>query len=126
MVPRACNTRFLKFVPRILSIKLHVKTVHILPLAEHALKIRSSYAQCAMKSFPRMLNQNFEKPFRKPSYRTQVSFLINKLFLDISPKKFGSAYAQSPRKCSNFEILAKIDGKEAKFFSKLYQEYMRI
>jgi hypothetical protein len=33
---------------------------------------------------------------------------------DISPKKFGSAYAQSPRKCSNFEILAKIE--EANFF----------
>ncbi len=35
---------------------------------------------------------------------------------DISPNKFGSAYAQSPRKCSKFEILAKIEGKEAKFF----------
>jgi hypothetical protein len=31
-------------------------------------------------------------------------------------KKFGSAYAPSPQKCSNFEILAKIEGKEAKFF----------
>jgi hypothetical protein len=30
--------------------------------------------------------------------------------LDISQKKFGSAYAQSLRKCSNFEILAKIEG----------------
>jgi hypothetical protein len=30
--------------------------------------------------------------------------------LDISQKKFGSAYAQSPCKCSNFEILAKIEG----------------
>jgi hypothetical protein len=30
--------------------------------------------------------------------------------LDISQKKFGSAYAQSPRKCSNFEIRAKIVG----------------
>jgi hypothetical protein len=30
--------------------------------------------------------------------------------LDTSQKKFGSAYAQSPRKCSNFEILAKIEG----------------
>jgi len=39
-----------------------------------------------------------------------------KKFLDISKKKFGSAYAQSPRKCSNIEILAKIEGKEAIFF----------
>jgi hypothetical protein len=36
----------------------------------------------------------------------------------ISQKKFAFAYAQSPRKCSNIEILAKIEGKEANFFSK--------
>jgi hypothetical protein len=35
--------------------------------------------------------------------------------LDSSSKKFGSAYAQSPRKCSNIKILAKIEGKEPKF-----------
>jgi hypothetical protein len=29
--------------------------------------------------------------------------------------------AQSPRKCLNFKILAKIEGKEANFFSKIYQ-----
>jgi hypothetical protein len=50
--------------------------------------------------------------------RTQVNILKEKKFLDISKKKFGSAYAQSPRKCSNFEILAKIQGKGAKFFRK--------
>jgi len=60
-------------------------------------------------------NQNFEKPFRKPSNRTQVNFLKKK-FSDISAKKFGSAYAQSLRKCSNFKIVAKIEGKEAKNF----------
>ncbi len=38
--------------------------------------------------------------------------------MDISKKKFGSAYAQSPQKCSNIEILAKIEGKEAKLFRK--------
>ncbi len=37
----------------------------------------------------------------------------------IGPKpKFGSVYAQSPRKWSNFKILAKIEGKEAKNFCK--------
>jgi hypothetical protein len=46
-------------------------------------------------------NRNFEKPFINPSNKTKVNFLR---------KKFGSAYAQSPRKCSNFEILAKIEG----------------
>jgi hypothetical protein len=54
-------------------------------------------------------NQNLVKPSRNPSNRTIVKILEKKL-LDISPKKFGSAYAQSPRKCSNFEILAKIEG----------------
>jgi hypothetical protein len=70
-------------------------------------------------------NPNFEKPFRNPSNRTQVN-ILKKKFLEISPKKFGSAYAQSPRKCSNFEILAKIEGKEAKFFLKIYQGNIRI
>ncbi len=46
--------------------------------------------------------------------------------MDISQKKFGSAYAQSPRKCSNIEILAKIEGKEAKFFLKIYEGHTRI
>jgi hypothetical protein len=49
-----------------------------------------------------------------------------KKILDISKKKFGSAYAQSPRKCSYIEILAKIEGKEAKFFSKIYEGHIRI
>ncbi len=50
-------------------------------------------------------NQKFQKPSRNPSNRTKV-----KIFLDISQTKFGSAYAQSPRKFSNIEILAKIEG----------------
>jgi hypothetical protein len=70
-------------------------------------------------------NRNFEKPFRNLSKRTKVNFLKKK-FLDISPKKFVSSYAQSPRKCPNFEILAIIEGKEAKFCSKIYQGYIRI
>jgi hypothetical protein len=44
--------------------------------------------------------------------------ILKKIFFDISPKEFGSAYAQSPRKCSNFEILAKIKGKEGKLKKK--------
>ena len=62
-------------------------------------------------------NQNLEKPFRNPSNRTIVKILGNKFFGYLS-KKFGSAYAQSPRKCSTIEILAKIEGKEANFFRK--------
>jgi hypothetical protein len=70
-------------------------------------------------------NPNFEKPFRNPFNGTQVN-ILGKHFLDISPKKFGSAYAQSPRKCLNFNILAKIEGKEANFFLKIYQGNIRI
>ncbi len=49
-----------------------------------------------------------------------------KNFLDVSKKKLGFAYAQSPRKCSNIKILATIEGKEAKFFSKIYEGHIRI
>ncbi len=71
-------------------------------------------------------NQNFEKPSKNLSDRTKVKILERKNFLDISLQKFGSAYAQSPRKCSNIEILAKIEGKEEKFFSKIYEGHIRI
>ncbi len=63
-------------------------------------------------------NKNFEKPSRNLSDRTKVK-ILKKNLLDIAQKKFGSAYAQSPRKCSNIKILAKIEGKEAKIFSKI-------
>jgi hypothetical protein len=112
-------------------------------------EIGSAYAQHAIKSFPRMLsirmlqfskmtqkstikmqispikNPNFEKSSRDLSNRTKVK-ILKKNFLDISQKKFCSAYAQSPRKCSNIEILAKIEGKEATFFSKIYEGHIRI
>ncbi len=112
-------------------------------------KIGSAYAQHAIKSFPHMLsirllyflkmtqkslikmqispikNPNFEKPSRNLSNRTKVK-ILKKKFLDISQKKFGSAYAQSPQKCLNIEILAKIEGKEANFFSKIYEGHIRI
>jgi hypothetical protein len=52
-------------------------------------------------------NQNFEKLFRNPSNRTKGN-ILEKIFLVIFPKKFGSAYAQSPRKRSNFEGHKKI------------------
>jgi hypothetical protein len=62
-------------------------------------------------------NQNFEKPSRNLSDRTKVK---------IWKKNLGPGYAQSPRKCSNTEILAKIEGKEAKFCSKIYEGHIRI
>jgi hypothetical protein len=60
-------------------------------------------------------NKNFEKLSRNPSNRTIVKIFKKIGYLS---KKFGSAYAQSPWKCSNIEILAKIEGKEQKFFRK--------
>jgi hypothetical protein len=71
-------------------------------------------------------NPNFEKPSRNLSNRTKVKLLKEIFFGNISQKKFGSAYAQSSRKCSNIEILGKIEGKEAKFFSKIYERHIRI
>ncbi len=96
-------------------------------------EIVSSYAQFAIKSFPRMLsmrlrmlqfskitqkyqikmpiltinNRNSEKPSRNLSNRTKVKILGKKNFFDGSPK-FDSAYAQSPRNSG------KIEGKESK------------
>jgi hypothetical protein len=70
-------------------------------------------------------NPNFEKPSRNLSKRTKVK-ILGENFLDISQKKFASAYAQSPRKCSNIEILAKIKGNEANLFSKIYEVHIRI
>jgi hypothetical protein len=70
-------------------------------------------------------NLNFEKPSRNPSNRTKVK-ILKKKFWDLSQKKFGSAYAQSPQKCSNIEILPKIERKEVNFFSKIYEGHIRI
>ncbi len=133
----------IKFVPRMLSMDCTRNNVHILPLAEHAPsmlsmrwnrfrvcsacdKIVSAYAQhmhaiifendSKMQISP-IKNQNFEKPSRNPSNWTKVK-IYRKKFLDISQKKFGSAYAQSPRKCSNIEILAKSKEKKRNFFRK--------
>jgi hypothetical protein len=124
----------MKFVLRMLSINLHLKTVHILLLAEHARKFvprmlsvrcnRSSKAQCATNRF-RVCSQN---PKLKCKFRLkEIKSLKNRLgshqigpnwknFFGYLSKKFGSAYAQSPRKYLNFKILAKIEGQEANFF----------
>jgi hypothetical protein len=58
--------------------------------------------------------QILKNPSRNLSNRTKVKILKNNFFRYLSKKIW--AYAQSPRECSNIEILAKIEGKEAKFF----------
>jgi hypothetical protein len=81
-------------------------------------------SQIKMQISP-LKNPNFEKPSWNLSNRTKVKILKEKNFGYLS-RKFGSAYAQSPRKCSNIEILAKIEGKKAKIFSKIYKGHIRI
>jgi hypothetical protein len=70
-------------------------------------------------------NPNFGKPSWNSSDRTKVNICREKNFLDSLPKKFVSAYAQLPRKCSNIKILANIEGKQAKFFLKIDQGHIR-
>ncbi len=67
--------------------------------------------------------QNFEKPSRNPSNRTKVKIQGEKKNFNSSPKKFGSAYAQSLHKCSNIEILANIEEKEKKKFGNFPRAY---
>jgi hypothetical protein len=59
-------------------------------------------------------NQNLEKPSRNPSNRTIVKILKKIIFGYLSKKIWfrvcSLSIAQSPHKCSNFEILAKIEG----------------
>jgi hypothetical protein len=61
-------------------------------------------------------NPNFEKPFRNPSNRTQVNNLKKKNWGYLSAFRVCLVTA----KMFNFEILAKIEGKEANFFSSKY------
>jgi hypothetical protein len=69
-----------------------------------------------------IINRNLEKPSRNPSNR---NILPEKKLFDGSLKKFGSAYAQSLQKCSNIQILAKIEGKEQIFCRKIDQGHIR-
>jgi hypothetical protein len=114
----------IKFVPRMLSINCTCKTVHILPLAEHARKfvprmlsmrwnrfrvcsacdkIVSGYAQHTHAII-------FENDSKIPNWKANFAYKKPKFWKTVY------AYAQSPRKCSNIEILAKIEAKETKFF----------
>jgi hypothetical protein len=62
-------------------------------------------------------NQNLEKPSMNLSKRTLVK-ILKKNFLDNSQKKFGSAYAQSPHKCSNSKFWRKSKETKRNFFRK--------
>ncbi len=108
----------MKFLPRMLSMYVHVKTVHILPLAEHARKfvprMLSVWWNCFLIcSVSSKITQKYQITMQILTIKTEI--LKNRLgthFFDSSSKIFGSVYARSRRKCSNIEILAKIEGKE--------------
>jgi hypothetical protein len=135
-----------------LSINLHVKTVHILPMAEHARnsflvcsvcdEIVSSYAQCAIKSFPRMLSMRmllFSKITQKSQIKMQISTIRNQNFenrlgshliglSEFFGKKFFGISLQKilvPRLLSHRENV-----RTSKFWrksmAKLYQGHIRI
>jgi hypothetical protein len=120
-----------KFVPRMLSMRWNRFRV-----CSACDKIVSAYAQHMHAIIFKMTQKSLIKMQISPikiqilkncliSDRTKVK-ILKKIFFDISQKKFGSVYAQSARKYSNIEILAKIEGKEAKFYSKIYEGHIRI
>jgi hypothetical protein len=57
-----------------------------------------------------IINQNFEKPSRNPSNRTSEHFEGKKKFYTL-PKKYGSAFAHSQRKCSKSKFWQKLKEK---------------
>jgi hypothetical protein len=58
MVPRACNTRFLKIVFDSAE-KIRLLNISGSQYAQHAMKLLGSpYAQCAIKFVPRMLSMD--------------------------------------------------------------------
>jgi hypothetical protein len=71
-------------------------------------------------------NRNFQKPSSNPSNRAKVKILKKKIFWIAHQKNFVPRVLSHLRKCSNIKILAKIEGKEAKFFSKIYEGHIRI
>ncbi len=73
-----------------------------------------------MQSSP-IKNPNFEKPSRaKVKISKKKNFWIS-LKKNLVPCKLSHR-----GNGSNIEILAKIEGKEAKFFSKIYEGHIRI
>jgi hypothetical protein len=71
-------------------------------------------------------NRKFGKPSRNPSYRTKVKILEKTNFLIAHQKNLVlRMLSHCENKCSNMEILAKIEGKESKVFSKIDQGHKR-
>jgi hypothetical protein len=71
-------------------------------------------------------NRNFQKPSRNPSIRTKVKILKEKNFWIAHQKNLVPRMLSHRGNVKNIEILAKIEGKEANFFSKIYEGHIRI
>jgi hypothetical protein len=67
-------------------------------------------------------DRNFQKPSRNPSNRTKVKILKKTIFWIAHQKIWFRVCSVS----ANIEILAKIEGNEAKFFLKIYEGHIRI
>jgi hypothetical protein len=91
MVPRACNTRFLKKN----LIRLRYSTVKHFRVCSASGEIRSAYGQCAMKFIPRMLSMDAQSAHVKtfhilPLAEHARNFISRILMCD----KIVSTYAQ--------------------------------
>jgi hypothetical protein len=70
-------------------------------------------------------NPNFEKPSRNLSNKTKVKILEEKFFGYLF-KKIWFCVCSVTAEMFEHQNLAKIEGKEAKFFSKIYEGHIRI
>ncbi len=71
-------------------------------------------------------NPNFEKPSRTLSYRTKVEILKTKMFWISLKKNLIPRMLSHRGNVRTSKFLTKIEGKEAKFFSKIYKGHISI
>ncbi len=101
MVPRACNTRFLKSY----SIRPRHSTFKHFRVRSASDEILSAYAQCATKLVQRMLSINLHvKAVHILPLAEHARKFVPRIFLDISSKRFGSAYAHCSVTAKMFEL----------------------
>jgi hypothetical protein len=121
--PLAEHTK--KFVRRMFSVRWNCflvwsvcdKIVSAFAQHVHAI-IFKNYSKTLIKmQISTIKNPNFEKPFRNPCNRTQVNILKQK-FLEISPKKFGSALLSHRENVWTSKFWWKSKAKKRIFFRK--------
>ncbi len=117
----------MKFVPRMLSMDLHVKTVHILPLAEHARKFvprmlsvrRNRFLVCSACTC-----YNFRKLLKNPkkcklgAHLIGPKWTLKKNFWDISPKKLVPRMLSHRENVRTSKFWRKSNEEKRNFFRK--------